>query len=221
MASSFHRVINKTAGGNRHIFRHLNLLQILLRRMKAFSRKNAIYFFPKLFFFDFCKKPSIQLQKSHIYEIISFDTHSTANLSPSTISGKNSSFFQKQTFFFQKEKEFKPPTYLRNLSISIALCSNRQVCYKFVMKIFQFQNCTNILIRTFSLNLRKTHAFSEGFSVLLKIINNKEYPTTQLIFAFSKSFEMILFELADKCFSMTRTFLINSSITASTQLQIS
>ena len=77
---------NKTASHHRHIFRRLSLLKIPFRRMEdVFFRENY-----------------------YVNDIISLDTHSTANLPPLPIS-KNSSLFSK----------IKLRTYLTNLSISV------------------------------------------------------------------------------------------------------
>ena len=79
---------NNMAGGHhQHIFHPLFLLKRPFKKMKAFffSKKNYHHqisiIFPNLKFVDFCKKTSTQPEKRHFYEIISFDTHSTANLS--------------------------------------------------------------------------------------------------------------------------------------------
>ena len=78
--------------------------------MKAFFFQNHVSYyhqqvlisFSKInFFSDFCKKPSIRVEKRHLYEITSFDMRSTAFLPPLTILKKNTFSFKKLIYVFK------------------------------------------------------------------------------------------------------------------------
>ena len=104
---------NKAATHHRHIFCFLTLLKIPFRRIKLFlSRKNTILF-PNSKFYDFCKKPSIQVQKRHFYEIISMDTHSTANSPPN--------FYQKTPNFVRFDKFYYFGRILRPICYNLVI----------------------------------------------------------------------------------------------------
>ena len=91
------------------------------------------------------KKHSIQFEKRHYYEIMSFYTHFTANLPPLPIFKKIQSiflkthicFFQKTQIAYQFEKSYD--------FTGILLTAN---CYNLVMKIFETQNRRTFSMRT-------------------------------------------------------------------------
>ena len=126
------------AGHQRHIFHPVVLLMIPFGKMKAFCQnKNClqqiVLIFPNLNFFRFLqKKLSLQTEKRHFYEIISFNTNSTANLSPLLIL-KKFKFFSKKTSILFKNTQIL--NVLRNLNISI-----RQICHNLVVNSFHYKN---------------------------------------------------------------------------------
>ena len=97
------------------IFRPPILLKVPSKRMKKFFsekyyRQQILTLFSKFENCpDFGKKPSVQVGKTHFYEIISFGAHSTANLPPSTI-------LEKIKFFPKTQISYD----LRKLTISVA-----------------------------------------------------------------------------------------------------
>ena len=124
---------NKTAGHHRHIFCPLILLKISFRKMKAvFQIKNSS---------DFCKKPWIQVEKRHIYEIISFDTHSTANLPHFLKSSKFKFFFRKNLFIFKKRNSVRFVKYYYFCRLL------RQIW--FTLDIINWQKCKNVWFQRF------------------------------------------------------------------------
>ena len=72
---SYKIILKKAAGYYRHIFRPPILMKMPFERMKTF------FFQLKIFYF-FSKRTSQLKRKRPFQEIISFDSHSTANLPP-------------------------------------------------------------------------------------------------------------------------------------------
>ena len=117
----FNTSINKTAGNQPQIFRLPILLKMPFKRMKRFFSKklsaSSFVKFSNLKNFWFSAKTSQLRWKRPFEQMISFDTHSTANLQPSPILKKNQGFFVRNPAGFQK-LNFRS-TYLRNLTLSI------------------------------------------------------------------------------------------------------
>ena len=88
----------------------------------------------------FCKKFSIQVEKRFFNEIISFETHSTANLPPLAILKKDQIFFKKPSFF-QKNPNFE--RFEKSYYFSRIL---RQICDNLVIK--KFSSSESVQFRT-------------------------------------------------------------------------
>ena len=101
------RIRNNLADHQRHIFHPVTLLMKLCRRMQAFPRNDT--FFSRVHFnLISAKKLSNQsvAKKTHFYEIISFDTHATANFPLSPILKYIKFSLKKPSFYFQKKRTF-------------------------------------------------------------------------------------------------------------------
>ena len=91
-------ILKKTAGYHWHIFSaFFNALPFSIRFSNFFNFKN---------FFQFFTKKILQLRwKRRFYEIISFDTPSTAISSPLTGLEQFNFFFKKTMYFFKKQSQ--------------------------------------------------------------------------------------------------------------------
>ena len=119
-------VSSKTACYHRHIFCRASFVQRTFKKIKTFflfskKRPSSSYFlfFPtfKIFWF-FAKKTSKIGWKRHFYEILPFDTHSTAILPPLSILKKIQFFSKHPSHFFSKEPQILK--VLRYLTVSVA-----------------------------------------------------------------------------------------------------
>ena len=105
----FGRILNKTAGYHRYIFRPPILLTMPFKRMQTFSfQKSTLSLFSnfsKLKKFVFFQRTSQRL-KRNVQEIISIDTHSPAKLPPLQILEKFKLAFEKKTSIFSRNPNF-------------------------------------------------------------------------------------------------------------------
>ena len=126
---------NKMAGYHRHILHLPIFVKKASEKMKTFffSKKHFIIFsnfsnFQN--FLIFCQKTSSVGWERHFYEIIPFDTHSTANLPPLSILKKIQVFFQKNPSIFPE----KNPNFERFENSYYSSRILRQICYNLVKK---------------------------------------------------------------------------------------
>ena len=80
----------------------------------------------------FRQKTSLLSSKGRLFEILSIDSHSGANLPPVAILKRKSNFYRQTHLFFEKTELLNG---LRNFTILVAL----HVCCILVMKLFESQ----------------------------------------------------------------------------------
>ena len=106
------------------IFFPLTLLKTPFRRWKRFLKKYYLFFQINIFFW-FLQKTSIHVENRNFYRLISFDTHTTANLLPLPILRKIKFFLKKNQISYVLRKSYYNSRILR------------QFWYNLVIKNFQ------------------------------------------------------------------------------------